>query len=77
MAKRTRRAYPTLQRYMEATGTTNRQLAKKVGITESHLSNILKKSRRCSLFIALKLSKAANVPVDTICEWPAEYEEAV
>ena len=62
---------------MDATGTNNRQLAKKLGITEAHLSNVLRKSRRCSFYLGLRLSKLANVPIETICEWPPEYEEAV
>lgn len=72
-----RPAYKSVQAWQEATGTNNARLAKALGCTESHLSNVLKKSRRCSLGLALKLSKIANVPVETIAEWPPEYEEAV
>jgi antitoxin component HigA of HigAB toxin-antitoxin module len=72
-----RPAYRSVQAWQEATGTNNARLAKMLGCTESHLSNVLKKSRRCSLKLALDLSRIANVPVENICEWPPEYEEAV
>jgi plasmid maintenance system antidote protein VapI len=62
---------------MDATGTNNQRLARRLGVAESHLSNVLRKSRRCSLYLALKLSKITNVPIESICQWPPEYEEAV
>jgi plasmid maintenance system antidote protein VapI len=79
MAKRKayRPAYKSVQAWQEATGTNNARLAKLLGCKEAHLSNVLRKSRRCSLALALKLSRIANVPVETIAEWPPEYEEAV
>lgn len=75
MAKRFRRAYPTVQAWMEATGTNQSELAKQLGISEPHLSNILSKSRRCSLYVALKITKVTNVPIESIVEWPASYEK--
>jgi len=77
MPSKTRRPYATVQAWQDATGTNNVRLAKQLGITESHLSNVLRKSRRCSLALALKLSKITNVPIETIAEWPSEYEETV
>lgn len=75
--ERIRPAYKSVRAWQEATGTNNVRLAKALGCTESHLSNVLSKSRRCSLALALKLSKITNVPIETIAEWPPEYEEAV
>lgn len=74
MAKK-RRAYPTVQAWMTATGTNQRMLAARLGIKQSHLSNVLSKSRRCSLYLALKLSDITNVPIENIVEWPPKYEE--
>ena len=74
MTKRYRRAYRTVQDWQEATGTNTNELARQIGVSKQHLNNVLKKSRRCSLYIALKLAKITNVPVETICEWPPEYE---
>lgn len=73
---RTRRAYPSVQAWMDATGTNQVELAKLVGIQQSHLSNILRKSRRASLNVALKLSQITNVPIEIIAEWPAKYDGA-
>lgn len=59
---------------MDATGTNQAELARLVGIDQSHLSNILRKSRRCSLPVALKLSQVTNVPIEIIAEWPGHYD---
>lgn len=59
---------------MDATGTNQTELARLVGIDQSHLCNILRKSRRCSLPVALKLARVTNVPIETIAEWPADYD---
>jgi antitoxin component HigA of HigAB toxin-antitoxin module len=75
MPKKFRRAYPTVQAWMEATGTNQAQLAKLIGISEPHLSNVLSKSRRCSLYVALKITKLTNVPIESLVEWPASYEK--
>jgi len=60
---------------MVATGTNQRALAAKVGCKQSHLSNVLSKSRRCSLYLALRLMQVTNVPIENIAAWPPEYEE--
>jgi plasmid maintenance system antidote protein VapI len=59
---------------MDATGTNQQELARLIGTSQPHLSNILRKSRRCSLPLALKLSQVTNVPIEVIAEWPAEYD---
>jgi len=73
MPKR-RRAYPTVQAWMAATGTNQAELARRLGVKQPHLSNVLSKSRRCSLYLALKLSHITNVPIEAIVEWPPVYE---
>lgn len=75
--RKTTKSYPTIQAWMEATGTNQTELARRVGINQSHLSNILRRSRRASLYVALRLSKLTGVPIEVIAEWPHEYEEAV
>jgi len=69
------RAYPSVQAWMVATGTNQRELARRIGCKQSHLSNVLSKSRRCSLVLAMKLSHHTNVPIESIVGWPPEYEE--
>lgn len=60
---------------MEATGTNGRQLlallrAHGESISEGHLSNILKGSRRCSLGKAITLNEITGVPIRAIARWP-------
>lgn len=72
MAKFSRptREYPSLQVWLEQTGTTQAKLAELVGCTPPHISSILKGSRRCSLILALKLSAVTGVPVEKLTPWP-------
>lgn len=62
--------YKSLQDWMERTGTTQAELARRVRMPESQLSQLLKGSRRCSLMRALALSKVTGVPVEKLVEWP-------
>lgn len=68
-----RRPYPSIQAWLDHTGTQQQELAHAVGITTGHMSNILRKSRRCSLYLALKLSDITNVPIEIIAEWPKKF----
>lgn len=77
MKTQKRRRYRSVQDWMMATGTNNVTLARRLGIKESHMSNVLKKSRRCSLDVAVKMHKITGVPIETIAEWPPRYEESV
>ena len=62
--------YTSLQDWMERTGTTQGELARRAGIPQSQLSQLLKGSRRCSIMKALALSKVTGVPVEKLVEWP-------
>jgi transcriptional regulator with XRE-family HTH domain len=64
------KAYKSLQDWMERTGTNQTELARRAGLTKSHLSMILKGSRRCSLRHALTLSELTGVPVEKLTKWP-------
>jgi hypothetical protein len=60
---------------MEQTGTNARGLLKLLrerghSMSEGHLSNILKKSRRCSLIKAVALNEITGVPIKNMIEWP-------
>lgn len=61
-----RKAFPTLQAFLDETGTPQFVLAKKARITQAHLSYILSGERTPSLPLALKLAKLANIPVETL-----------
>lgn len=65
----------TLQEWMERTGTNGRQLLALLRergetMSEGHLSNILKGSRRCSLGKAILLNEITGVPIREIARWP-------
>ena len=60
---------------METTGTNGRSLLKMLlargcYMSEGHLSNILKRSRRCSISKAVLISEITGVPVKNLIEWP-------
>jgi hypothetical protein len=61
---------------MERTGTNGRQLIVMLkeqegySLSEGHLSNVLKGSRRCSLRLALALHEVTGVPIKAIARWP-------
>jgi len=60
---------------MERTGTNGRQLLslmreRGIALSEGHLSNILKGSRRCSLTKAIVLHEITGVPIQAIARWP-------
>lgn len=61
-----RKAYATLTDYLEAEGLAQQDLAKRAKITQGHLSLILRGERTPSLPLALKLSRIANVPVESL-----------
>jgi hypothetical protein len=60
---------------MERTGTNGRQLlallreAGYAAMSEGHLSNVLKGSRRCSLRHAVALNEVTGVPIRAIAKW--------
>jgi antitoxin component HigA of HigAB toxin-antitoxin module len=66
--RRPKRAYPTVPAWLAETGTAQQDLAKVLGISQSHMSNVLSGKRRCSLRLALRLSKLTNVPVENIAD---------
>jgi DNA-binding XRE family transcriptional regulator len=63
---RRRKAYPTLQAFLDETGMPQGVLAKRAEIAQSHLSMILSGERTPSLPLALKLSRLANIPVESL-----------
>lgn len=53
---------------MDATYTTQEELAALLGISQSHLSNILRKARSCSAELAIRLSRITGVPLEIVLE---------
>lgn len=52
----------TLDQWMEATGTSNTDLAKELGVSQPFVSRLRKGDRYPSLKIALRLSKITRLP---------------
>jgi hypothetical protein len=73
------KVYASLNEWMEVKGINGRQLLAMLRergrtLSEGHLSNILKGSRRCSLMLALDLNEITGVPVRAIARWPRVQE---
>jgi len=64
--RHSKRPYATVQAWMKATGTSQRELAKLLQVSESHLCNILRGNRKPSFNLALDLSAMTNVPIETV-----------
>lgn len=69
-----KRPYTSLHEWLDRTGTPQRVLAKRAGMTDSHLSMLLRGSRRCSLVKAIKLEDITGVPVRNLVRWPQYHE---
>lgn len=67
---KTRRVYRSLHEWLDRTGTKQRTLARRAGISEQHISMLLRGSRRCSIRVALRLSSITGVPVEKLVVWP-------
>lgn len=63
---RVKRAFPTVQAWMRATSTSQQELAKVLGISQSHLCNVLRGNRKPSLDLAFQIARLTNVPVESI-----------
>lgn len=62
--------YTSLQDWMERTGTTQAELARRAQMPKSQLSQLLSGSRRCSIMAALRLVAVTGVPVEKLTKWP-------
>lgn len=66
MAKSARRAYASIKAWREANNVKQEDLARKIGISATHLANIERRTRGASAGLALKLSRHTNVPIELI-----------
>lgn len=62
--RRPRGPFPSLRAFFDQTGERQSDLAADLGISESHMSNLVSGKRRPSYRIATALSRLANVPFD-------------
>lgn len=66
MPRRRRGPFPNLRSFFDQTGTRQGDIAANVGISESHMSNIVSGKRIPSLTLAKKLSAETNVPIEAL-----------
>jgi DNA-binding XRE family transcriptional regulator len=69
-----RRYFPTVQAFMLATGLTQKDIAQHVGVSGSHLCNILQGKKGCSVEVLFRLSSLTGVPVESLRELYRVYE---
>ena len=60
-----RKTYPTLSAYLAATGTTQADFAEQVGTTQQHISRIACGVVAPSYDLALRIARAARVPMES------------
>jgi transcriptional regulator with XRE-family HTH domain len=61
-----RRTYPNLRAYLDDTGETQERLAKRLGISQPTMSKIINGKRVPRLELALRMSRAAGVPLESL-----------
>jgi DNA-binding XRE family transcriptional regulator len=64
--RRTRGPYASLRAFFDHTGTRQADLAVDLGISETHMSNIVNGKRTPSYALAIAISRLTNVPVEFI-----------
>ena len=61
-----RRAYPNLRMYLQKTGTSQRELARRLGIDPSYVSHFIRGTKSPSLRLAAKIARETNIPIETM-----------
>lgn len=66
------RTFESLQAWMEHYRVNTTELARRCGVSKSHISMILRGSRRCSFYLAVVISEITErqVPVRALIQWP-------
>lgn len=62
--RRARGPFPTLRAFFDQTGIRQSDIAADLGISESHMSNLVSGKRKPSYRIATALTTLTNVPFD-------------
>lgn len=61
-----RRTYPNLRTYFDETGQTQEKLARRLGVSQAAISKIVNGKVEPSLELALRISRAAGVPLESL-----------
>jgi transcriptional regulator with XRE-family HTH domain len=63
--------YRSLRAYLDATHTTQEQLAQRIGVSQAHLSMLLSGQRKPSVELALLIERETGVSVRDLVEGAA------
>lgn len=66
MSAKSKAGFRDLQDFFKKTGTTQEDLALRLGVTPSYVSMIANRHRQPSLRTALRIVKIARVPLETL-----------
>lgn len=66
------RRYRTLADYFEQTGTSQRALARQLGISKAYISLITSGDRQPSLPLAIRIVELTGVPMESLVVAPLE-----
>jgi transcriptional regulator with XRE-family HTH domain len=61
-----RRTYPDLVTFLEETGTTQVELAMRLGLSQPYMSRIVRGLQQPPLDLALQIARMARVPVESL-----------
>ena len=61
-----RRAYTNLAHYLEASGTSQADLARQLKTTQATVSHIINGLAKPSLRLAIRIAKATNIPIESL-----------
>lgn len=61
-----RRTYPDLPTFLTETDTTQERFARRLGISQSYMSKIISGKAEPPLTLALRITKAARVPMESL-----------
>lgn len=64
--KKQHRTYPNLASYLEGTGLTQVELARKLGVSQPIISKLVRGLCQPSLHEALRISRLTGVPVESL-----------
>lgn len=62
----TKRSFATLTEYLEATGTTQMELAARVGVSQAQMSHLVRRFVEPKLGLALRLHAETGVPLEAL-----------
>ena len=71
----TRRTYPNLLTFLRETGTTQAEMAERLGLSQGQISKLVNGKIQPSLDLALRIARYARVPVESLVR-PAWREPA-